>query len=67
MQIVTDVDPKDFSYTEVLDAMQTHKLYRSAMVQSWNKFCFTGGIVEVSVKLPEKPTGLWPAGMSCMP
>jgi beta-glucanase (GH16 family) len=26
--------------------------YRSAMVQSWNKFCFQGGMVEVRVQLP---------------
>lgn len=33
------------------------------MLQSWNKFCFTTGIIEVSVSLPgdaETP-GLWPA------
>ncbi|TYZ63274.1 hypothetical protein PybrP1_002742, partial [[Pythium] brassicae (nom. inval.)] len=26
--------------------------YRAAMVQSWNKFCFQGGMVEVAAKLP---------------
>uniref|UniRef100_K3X0H8 GH16 domain-containing protein n=1 Tax=Globisporangium ultimum (strain ATCC 200006 / CBS 805.95 / DAOM BR144) TaxID=431595 RepID=K3X0H8_GLOUD len=26
--------------------------YRSAMVQSWNKFCFQGGMVEVRAQLP---------------
>ena len=26
--------------------------YRSGMLQSWNKFCFTTGYVEVSVTLP---------------
>ncbi|KAF1322455.1 Beta-glucan synthesis-associated protein, partial [Globisporangium splendens] len=26
--------------------------YRGAMVQSWNKFCFQGGMVEVRVQLP---------------
>jgi hypothetical protein len=33
------------------------------MVQGWNKFCMTGGIVEISAKLPGDPTtgGLWPA------
>ncbi len=33
------------------------------MVQGWNKFCLTGGIVEYSAKLPGKSTvgGLWPA------
>ncbi len=37
--------------------------YTSAMIQSWNKFCFTGGVIEVSVKLPGNYNwaGLWPA------
>ncbi|GMF42552.1 unnamed protein product [Phytophthora fragariaefolia] len=26
--------------------------YRSGMVQSWNKFCFQGGMIEVKVQLP---------------
>jgi beta-glucanase (GH16 family) len=39
------------------------KSYQSGMVQSWNKFCFTGGIIEVSAQLPGKYDvgGLWPA------
>ena len=37
--------------------------YHSGMVQSWEKFCFTGGIVEIDVILPGDPFigGLWPA------
>jgi len=33
------------------------------MIQSWNKFCFTGGLIEASVQLPGSSTkpGLWPA------
>jgi len=33
------------------------------MLQTWNKFCFTGGIVEAKVQLPGKSEvgGLWPA------
>lgn len=36
--------------------------FRSGMLQSWNKFCFTTGYVEVSVSMPGAPTapGLWP-------
>ncbi|KAG0151339.1 hypothetical protein CROQUDRAFT_36918 [Cronartium quercuum f. sp. fusiforme G11] len=36
--------------------------YRSGMLQSWNKFCFTGGYIEVSLSLPGSPTisGFWP-------
>lgn len=39
------------------------KNVQSAMVQGWNKFCMTGGIIEFSAKLPGSPTigGLWPA------
>lgn len=39
------------------------KLVQSGMVQGWNKFCVTGGIVEFSAKLPGNPStgGLWPA------
>eukprot|EP01062_Namystynia_karyoxenos_P026924 TRINITY_DN20781_c0_g1_i1.p1 TRINITY_DN20781_c0_g1~~TRINITY_DN20781_c0_g1_i1.p1 ORF type:complete len:514 (+),score=161.60 TRINITY_DN20781_c0_g1_i1:83-1543(+) len=37
--------------------------YTSGMVQSWNKMCFTGGVVDVKVKLPGDGTkpGYWPA------
>jgi beta-glucan synthesis-associated protein KRE6 len=39
------------------------KYVQTAMLQGWNKFCFTGGIVEFSAKLPGKHDvgGLWPA------
>ena len=37
-----------------------HMPFRSAMLQSWNKFCFTGGIVEFRAKLPQGG-GYWPA------
>ena len=37
--------------------------YQSGMISTWNKFCFTGGVLEVSVQLPGKADsgGLWPA------
>lgn len=28
------------------------KNYTSGMVQTWNKFCFTGGVLEMSIELP---------------
>ncbi|GAA5887531.1 hypothetical protein JCM16303_004234 [Sporobolomyces ruberrimus] len=36
--------------------------FRSGMLQSWNKFCFTGGYLEVNLSLPGEPTaqGFWP-------
>ncbi|CBJ31299.1 Beta-1,6-glucan active enzyme, family GH16 [Ectocarpus siliculosus] len=39
------------------------KTYVSGMMQSWDKFCFTGGIVEIRAILPGRPDvgGLWPA------
>lgn len=43
---------------------ENHNLtYRSGMLQSWNKFCFTSGYIEVSVVLPgpnENTQGYWP-------
>ncbi|KAG1731015.1 glycoside hydrolase family 16 protein [Suillus lakei] len=46
------------------DPASNHNLtYRSGMVQTWNKFCFTGGLIEASVILPGSNNvhGLWPA------
>jgi beta-glucan synthesis-associated protein KRE6 len=39
------------------------KNYQSGMINGWNKFCFTGGMVEISAQLPGLPDagGLWPA------
>ena len=55
------------SWTEFDERKQefkTHKKdFKSGMVNSWNKFCFTGGIVEISAIMPGSPStaGLWPA------
>lgn len=37
--------------------------FKSGMLQSWNKFCFTGGIFEVDIQFPGRYDigGLWPA------
>lgn len=37
--------------------------YQGGMIASWNKFCFTGGLIEASVTLPgaNNVAGLWPA------
>ncbi|RKP32453.1 beta-glucan synthesis-associated [Metschnikowia bicuspidata] len=46
-----------------MDAIKNHDLfYRSAMVQSWNKLCFTQGLIVVSANLPNygNISGLWP-------
>lgn len=48
---------------EPSDSIVITKNYTSGMVMSWNKFCFTGGILEVSLELPGdgQSSGLWPA------
>ncbi|KAF8958562.1 beta-glucan synthesis-associated [Flammula alnicola] len=49
---------------EKVDPINNHNLtYRSSMIQSWNKFCFTGGLIEAAVTLPgsNQVSGLWPA------
>jgi beta-glucanase (GH16 family) len=46
-----------------MDAFQNHNLfYRSAMLQSWNRMCFSQGNLEVSAMLPNygNVSGLWP-------
>lgn len=47
-----------------LSRKETHDLnFEGGMMSTWNKFCFTGGLVETSVTLPGAPNivGLWPA------
>jgi hypothetical protein len=65
LNITTIIDDVSFiiNSNEKKGIKEVTKNYQSGMVQGWNKFCFTGGIVEVSVKLPGKSDigGLWPA------
>ena len=46
-----------------LQRTHVRKHFRSAMLQSWNKFCITGGILEAKVTMPGRHDvgGLWPA------
>lgn len=48
-------------YKKKYEVMQRH--FRSGMLQSWNKFCHTGGIIEFDVQFPGRHDigGLWPA------
>ncbi|KAI6157069.1 glycoside hydrolase family 16 protein [Pisolithus tinctorius] len=60
------VSTKEGGYLSiVLDQVEDEGMsYRSGMLQSWNKFCFTRGYIEVSVMLPgpnEESKGYWPA------
>ncbi|KAH6912592.1 beta-glucan synthesis-associated protein KRE6 [Coprinopsis sp. MPI-PUGE-AT-0042] len=46
------------------DPLDNHNMtFRSAMLQTWNKFCFTGGLIEALVRLPgaSNTAGFWPA------
>ncbi|TFK30804.1 beta-glucan synthesis-associated protein [Coprinopsis marcescibilis] len=47
-----------------LSKKDTHGLeYEGGLMSSWNKFCFTGGLLEAAVVLPgaNNVMGLWPA------
>ena len=48
-------------YKKKYEQMSRH--FKSGMIQSWNKFCYTGGILEVDVQFPGRSDvgGLWPA------
>jgi len=58
------VTTKNGALEVTLTKKQTHGLnYEGGLVSTWNKFCFTGGLVETSVTLPgyNNIVGLWPA------
>ena len=65
LNIKTEIGKTQWTrYDHVNKEWKTERAYfKSGMVQSWEKFCFTGGIVEVDVILPGDPYigGLWPA------
>jgi beta-glucanase (GH16 family) len=47
------ITTKDGSLEISLIEKETHGLhYQGGMMGTWNKFCFTGGLVEASVQLP---------------
>ena len=56
--------PSVLEYTNsTFQRAQVTRAYTSSMLQTWNKFCFSHGMVELSAKLPgygEQP-GIWPA------
>lgn len=43
------------------------KEYKSGMINSWNKFCYTGGFIEAAVQLPgnAETSGFWVRGCGC--
>jgi hypothetical protein len=48
-------------YKKKYVTMKRH--FKSGMLQGWNKFCYTGGILEVDIQFPGEHDvgGLWPA------
>ena len=58
------ITTQDGNLVITLSQKETHNLhYQGGMMSTWNKFCFTGGLVEASVVLPgaNNVAGLWPA------
>ncbi|KAF7303707.1 GH16 domain-containing protein [Mycena indigotica] len=54
----------EINLTHFDDISLNHNLeYRSGMMSTWNKFCFTGGLILANVMLPGTTNvfGLWPA------
>ena len=65
-KLVIETTRQDSVYTEhdPNGWLQTFKRdYQTGMVSTWNKFCFTSGMIEISFQLPgdAKRGGLWPA------
>ncbi|ORY89409.1 family 16 glycoside hydrolase, partial [Leucosporidium creatinivorum] len=57
------ITTKDGNLEITMTQEPIHNLnFRSGMLQSWNKFCFTGGYIEVSMSMPgtSKAMGFWP-------
>ncbi|KAF7360597.1 GH16 domain-containing protein [Mycena venus] len=54
----------EINLTKVADPSTNHNLsYMGGMMSTWNKFCFTGGLIITNVMLPGMTNvfGLWPA------
>ncbi|KAF8320967.1 glycoside hydrolase family 16 protein [Cantharellus anzutake] len=57
------VTTRDGALVIVIEDQESHgRIFKSGMIQSWNKFCFTTGYMEVSVIFPGAPdvSGYWP-------
>lgn len=54
LNITTKVEDVTFTYEDPTSTrsrgVKKTKNYQSGMLQGWNKFCFRGGIVEISVR-----------------
>ncbi|KAK7462970.1 hypothetical protein VKT23_007551 [Stygiomarasmius scandens] len=49
--------------SEAIPELNYNLSYKGGLLTSWNKFCFTGGLIQTSVRLPgaNNVIGLWPA------
>lgn len=65
LEIHTYVEKTEWNHYDNINKKWKHVQtnFTSGMVQTWDKFCFTGGIVEVDIVFPGDPFigGLWPA------
>jgi len=65
LEIIAEAANTEVVGFDDLKRKKTHvtKHFKSGMLQGWNKFCFTGGIIEAEVNLPGYADigGLWPS------
>ena len=66
-ELVIQTSRRDATWTEYDPhngyEMEYSRFYQSGMLTTWNKFCFTSGVIEISFQLPGAALrgGLWPA------
>ena len=65
LNILTNTEDTDFKAFHAYENkyVTLRRNFKSGMLQGWNKFCFTGGVLEFSAQLPGEAGvgGLWPA------
>jgi beta-glucanase (GH16 family) len=63
LRLRADASDNRMAYYENGIIADAKRPYATPMLQSWNKFCFTEGVLEMSAQLPGIATqgGLWPA------
>jgi hypothetical protein len=63
LRLRADASNNSMEYFQWQWVLNASRPYATPMLQSWNKFCFTEGVLEMSAQLPGISTqgGLWPA------